>query len=848
MDQERPGASPLDELKRLDEQVEEVTDLAGLKPIFYRLDDISKQFSGDFEVQLGVADVKQHLVNRGMRLKEALTAGASPSPGLNTPLPEQTSLPNGPGAGTSGSFAVSDPHATGPQPPEAGGLSGQVPSAQFPSSSKLPPVPLVSSQMPTMNMGQPPTPTPPPAKPPAVPPPAGGQPAPAGAAPAQAPPNWKRAVGLGAIIGVVLFAAFVVLIQLARHRNMPSSNAPAGTVPVDITTVPPGAAIRINNEVKCTSNCRLNLTPGNYTITALLDGYEPVASGVTVTAGSAPLPVSMTLQPQPQTVRLFADEPGRVVLDDQPPKDLQEGQLILDGVTNGKHVVKVTTRSGESTFTFDVAAGKPPTVEGPVTAKNLIAVIVTGSGGQAHLTSATPLKIELDGKPEGEAGPGGLDLNGVTPGDHDLSVGEGKDQKKLVVSFGPAPMLTAFLKSNVNAGTLVVSTGEDDASVFLNNKEYRHKTQRGQLRIQWLGNVSVRVSKPGFQDVPAQQATVQKGEETRLEFTLKPLPKMAVLQIRGGAPGTQVLLDQQNVGTIGPDGTFSHAKVSPGEHNVELRREHFNPKKLTRNFKAGETVALGGSDVILTASLGSVQVAATPANASISYRHADEPQTFEVKGNSVQLPTGVYTFTATAPGFSEASERVVVIAGETRNVELRLSPEKAAPVIPIGTMADWRQPRAWQKNEDGLYVHKGGNFVQYKITPTAGTFQFTVELLKGGGFFHGGRIRWFLNYRDSRNYALFEMDKRALVPKDVVDGKSNDREKAPHDEDPDNRYTMEIQVMPGRVITRMRVGKQWAVLDDWKDPARDFSKGTFGFYIPGNDEIGLADFRFTPAK
>ena len=825
MDQERAGTSPLDELKGLEDQVEQVTDLTGLKPIFYRLEEISKQFPGDFEVQLAVADVKQHLVTKGMRLKEALAAG----PAVNASTANMPTAPHPPFTNSpSGGIPIPEPPPRAPIP-MAGPVTPPVPPL---SATQAPPVlsatqPLTSAE----RRGGPP-----------IPPPAQGPP--------PSPPNWKRSVLIGAVIGLLLFTGFIVLVQLARHRNMPGSNGPAGTVPVDISTIPPGASIRINNDVKCTSNCRLNLSPGNYTITALLDGYEPAASGVTVAPGSTPLPVALTLQPQAQTVRLFADEPGRVVLDDQPPKDLQEGQLILDGVKDGKHVAKVMTRSGEAAFTFDVAAGKAPVIDGPVAARNLIAVLVAGSGTQAHIVTSSPmLKISLDGQAQGEAGAGGLTLNNVAPGDHEMLLGEGKDEKKLVVSFGPAPMLTAFLKSDVNAGTLVVSTGEDDVSVFLNNKEYRRKTQRGQLRIQWLGNVSVRVAKPGFQDVPAQQASVKKGEETRLEFTMKAVPKMAVLQVRGGVPGTQVLLDQQSLGTIGADGALSHANVSPGEHTVELRRDRFSPKKLARSFKAGDTVVLTGSDLILTAAQATVQIAVVPANASVSYRHADEPQTFEVKGNSVQLPTGVYTFTAKAPGFSEKSERIVVMGGETRNVELHLAPEKAAaPVIHIGTMADWREPGAWQKNDDGIFVHKGGNFVQYRITPTAGTFRFAVELLKGGGIFHGGRIRWFLNFKDARNYALFELDKKSLTPKDVVDGKSKDREKAQHDEDPENRYTMEIQVAPGRVITRIRSGQQWAVLDDWKDPGRDFSKGTFGFYIPGNDEIGLANFQFTPAK
>jgi hypothetical protein len=65
--------NPLDELKRLDQQVGLVASLEGLKPIYYRLDEIAKQYANDFEVQLVVGDIKQHLVNRGTKLKEQET-------------------------------------------------------------------------------------------------------------------------------------------------------------------------------------------------------------------------------------------------------------------------------------------------------------------------------------------------------------------------------------------------------------------------------------------------------------------------------------------------------------------------------------------------------------------------------------------------------------------------------------------------------------------------------------------------------------------------------------------------------------------------------------------------------
>ena len=62
--------NPLDELRGLDQQVDEVPDLTGLKAIFARLDEIAKAHSGDFEVQLAADDVKQHVVRRGKALRE----------------------------------------------------------------------------------------------------------------------------------------------------------------------------------------------------------------------------------------------------------------------------------------------------------------------------------------------------------------------------------------------------------------------------------------------------------------------------------------------------------------------------------------------------------------------------------------------------------------------------------------------------------------------------------------------------------------------------------------------------------------------------------------------------------
>ena len=88
--------NPLDELRGLDRQVDEVPDLAGLKPIFARLDEIARAHSGDFEVQLAADDVKLHVVRRGKALREMPPADSvviAPAPPAFQPPPTPEPTP-----------------------------------------------------------------------------------------------------------------------------------------------------------------------------------------------------------------------------------------------------------------------------------------------------------------------------------------------------------------------------------------------------------------------------------------------------------------------------------------------------------------------------------------------------------------------------------------------------------------------------------------------------------------------------------------------------------------------------------------------------------------------------------
>jgi len=487
-------------------------------------------------------------------------------------------------------------------------------------------------------------------------------------------------------------------------------------------------------------------------------------------------------------------------------------------------------------------------VTGTISAHNLIAVLVSSFGSRARVVASSgPMKLAVNGQDEGDAGPEGVDLKAFQPGVDELVVGAGKDQRNMKENFGPAPMLTAFLKSDLNIGTLIVSTGEDGVKVFINDKEYRRQTQRGQLRIPAIGKVTVRVGKDGFQAEPPQTAEVKKGAEVRLEFKLKAMPVMSTLMIRGGTPGMEVLIDQASIGTVGADGTLAYNSVRPGDHVVDLRRDQYSPKRLQRSFRAGQPVLLTGADVVLAAmpTSGTIRVARTPPNATITYRRADENEAHELRAPQVELPAGSYIFSAKAPGYTDRTERVTVAAGTPGSVDMTLARERpTTPVVKNGDISDFEEVGAWKKDGE-LWVHKGGGFVPYKLGPR-GVYQFTVELLKGGSIFRGGRIRWAVEYVDSKNYLLFELDHKTFWADVIEKGKKLERQKVQHEGENQKTFTIQIEITPEHVVHKLKTGDQWLTLDSFAEPGRNFTAGKFGFLIQGSDEIGISDFVFTP--
>ena len=561
------------------------------------------------------------------------------------------------------------------------------------------------------------------------------------------------------------------------------------------------------------------------------------APPITQTPEAAPSASAPATQPPElalPALKLSSDTgTGKVIFDDQPPAEFQDGQWTLDNVPAGEHKLKVDGPRGGASFTFSTDAGTVPTVSGSIASHGVLAVVVSNMAARLRVYSSdSSAKVSLDGQAPLDVPQDGVDLPSVSAGPHELAVTRGNDQHqyKLDINAGAVPTLTTFLESGQSLGTLVVVTGEENAKVFLNGKPQQQLTQGGQLRIPnlELKEYVVRVSKNGFQDAPEQRVRLREGEQTKLIFNLQPMPHVASLKIQGGVPGATVLIDQTAVGTVQPDGTLTVATVNPGDHIVELRKAGFKPKQIKQHFIVGTPVSLAAADVALEAAPGELRITFTPADAQVTLARGSETPTKVSNGGALSLSPGSYILTAkTADNFTRSSA-VEVIAGRSKTLDLSLAPSG---------MSKWNDPAGW-KQEKGSFLHKGGDFVMYGVSPTSGTFVFSALLAKGH------RLQWVLNCIDVNNYVLFQMDDNNFYRTVFRNGEKGDEVKIPHKSDKKSFRTLQIRVGPNEITHQIRQGDSWVVLDRWTQPGSNLSLGKFGFYIPGNDQVALSNFGY----
>jgi hypothetical protein len=551
--------------------------------------------------------------------------------------------------------------------------------------------------------------------------------------------NWRRAVYLALFFTIVICAGFFYLIQTARRINFPAT---------DNTGQPsPSLGSNKNAPVKNASN-------------------------------APPQTPQIIMRP---AVRLYTDLiPGTVSIDDAAPQDLKDGELILDNLPPGRHSIKVTGRSANAGFSFDVEQKAAPKIAGLPSASNAMAVLISEENGKGRVvTNGGNSELLIDGKSAGQVGTGGLNLSNLGTVDHDLQVTEGKDRQRFVLTYTKAPVLTAYVKSDPNAGTLVIVTGQDGTDVFINDSPYRRKTDRGQIRVPLrVGDYTVRVHKAGFLDPPAQTVSIKKAEETALQFRMEALPQLATLEVKNAVPGTMVYVDDALAASIGNDGTANISNVQAGDHTIELKRDQALPKKFERTFRTGDLVVLSGPEVELQKVM--TNNAVPPASGAVELANQNSTK------------------------------------AENYGMEL-----------------------------EGEQVRKGGGFVPYHTPKISGHYSFQAQGRIGGLLKHS-KLQWYAGYQDAENYVLYILDGKHAIVREFRDGKSREVNRIPFIADSTQWVQVYLSVTPNSIDARIKTpDSDWSNLGIVSDTGRDFTQDKVGFYIPANDEIAVANFRFS---
>lgn len=700
------------------------------------------------------------------------------------------------------------------------------------------------------------TPVPPPVWPPSGAPPnshpgsAGGPAAP----PPPAPPKPAGAAtgglgsrgilaGVGALI--LLIIVFVAVKFFVGHKSNPQpvNPTPAPTLAeVTVRASDPRAAISVDDQACGIGSCAVHLSAGQHHASAALDGFTPASNSFEVSQGAKSLPdINLVLQARAPAMVISSNlSDGAVKVDGNPGGEIQNGEAQIADLAPGAHTIEVSGGDVQATLHVTTSAGAAPVVQLPIEQKNGSVTVLAGQGSSAHIYTTLPnADLTVDGQAAGKIANDGHPLTDVKPGAHEIVVAAGKaGTHRLQFDSGSAPVLLAFVGSERNVGTLRITTGQDDVTILVNGKPLRRNTRQGRMVIPLAPNTyRVAARKDGFAQTAEQTIEIRRGEEAKLNFELTPLPKAGQLVVRNAPPGADILVDGQQVGTTTQDGTFSSGDIPPGRHHITVRKDRFQPFQTDQSFTAGKETDV---EAVLTASGGTLRIEVSPSGigARLTVQKAGE-EARAVTDMAMTLPEGDYTLSGRANGYQNVSMQVHVANGRANNVSVVFRPvvkEKA----PGFTLADWDKAGFWQR-DSGLLTHQGGGLGAAPFTPSAGTYNFTVLLIKGK------RIEWVVAFENEKNRVDCQLDNDKFTVTQYANGKKVANEKAPVEFDRSAWVRVSINVSETSVVHTLTQGeKKYTDVSRITDAAADFGKGQFCFRIPGHDELAISDFRFTP--
>jgi hypothetical protein len=146
---------------------------------------------------------------------------------------------------------------------------------------------------------------------------------------------------------------------------------------------------------------------------------------------------------------------------------------------------------------------------------------------------------------------------------------------------------------------------------------------------------------------------------------------------------------------------------------------------------------------------------------------------------------------------------------------------------------------------EGPQIHRGGGFVSYNVPRVPGHYSFAGQTRKTG-FLRHSKLQWFAGYQDSENYILFTVDGKHAAVREIRNGQATELNRIPFSTDNDTWVQVDMVVKAGSITAHIKTpDTPWQMLAFVPSPGRDLTQDHVGLYVPGNDEVAVANFRFS---
>ncbi len=683
----------------------------------------------------------------------------------------------------------------------------------------------------------PPPSLPPPPPPASAPPARNSTPPPSSVPPLAGKPKRPPYASMAVAAAIVLIAAALAVTQFMRKPAAPKTPAPAGQLSVEISENVTGAHVTVDGQPIASE--QVSLKPGRHQLAATLDGYLPFSQALDVEANQQRTKkVHVDLIPSPAEIRIAsALKTGQAIVDTK-STNLQEGNLILGGISPGDHTLKIVDGGKELvslSFSFQPAALVD--LHGPVEAKDIPAVVVSSLGHNAKVWASAGVKGARGTGASQPIAPEGLTLDNVVAGNNDFVIDDGKSSHPLTIDATSAPVLTINLGTERAIGTVVLHANVPDAKVVVNGVVLKRPMANGVRIISLEPNTyRLKVVSPGFQDAAEQTVEIKQGDSKSLQFALVPVIRKGVLALEKFPADTEVLVDGNKVGTTGSDGTF-RTDVNAGPHTLAFRKNGFEETSVSRDFKADGTLALTGD--ILVRTPGSVTFHVTPQNAKISYRREGEQQAHDAaNGQTLSLRAGTYEVAAEAEKYKSKSQSLTVQSGKTSVVDLTLATVENHETNNGRTIGNTLETPAEWTISDGWWHHVLPDFGWFRLNQG----QITLDILRQSTTVvfirKSRRVEWDIDYQDEGNRVSYTLDDHQLHRKAFVGGVTGPEIKTGHGMENLKVYRVKIEISAEKIVIRDRRGK---VLDEFVRPKPEAPLGKFGFR--GEVALSIAELR-----